>query len=77
MPAEDIITIICRDQADANAEQIRWQTALAGQNINIVVRQVVGLPVMPPVAFGPKPVIFSLRISPAVNAAWVVTVERQ
>jgi hypothetical protein len=78
MTTEDIVTIICLNKADAQAEKTRWQTALAGViPVNVVVREVVGLPVMQPVTFGVKPVIFSLKISAAVNSAWVVTIERQ
>ena len=77
MNTEDIVTIICGDQADANAEKIRWDTALAGQNVDIVVREIKDLPIMAPISCGAKPVIFSIKLSNTLQSAWVVTIQKQ
>ena len=76
MIAEDIITIICRDEPDAQAVKVAWQTANPGPALDIVVRPVNGMPIMAPQNSGPKPVIFSVRVSDAVASAWVVTIQK-
>jgi len=77
MTTEDIMTIICLNKADAESEKFKWSVALQNQPFNITVREVTGLPVMTPVSCGQKPVFFSIRVSNALESAWIVTVERQ
>jgi hypothetical protein len=73
---EDLRIIICISEDDANAERIKCQTAL-GQSVDVTVRPLKGLPVMNPVSFGPKPVVYSILLSDQLDSAWVVTVQKK